>query len=269
MRLVNSATSNVDAVDAALVEPVRRHFHRDARCAPARAELREQLVQHGRVRRGVRRRRERADEAVAERADHRRAAAARVERLRDPVRARRLAVGAGDAGHPQLARRAAVDEVGDAAEPRLQVARRRGCGACHVGSHCERRASPTAPRAAPRAIASGMNVRPSARVPGIRGERVAGLDAAAVGRDAGAAARRASRAARARRGRASAAVAPRYVSSCISAAFRRQDHVVDAARRAARRACAAPRRRRSRTPARRRRRRSTARRPARRSSRRR
>ena len=89
------------AVDAALVEAVRRHLHRH-RARARGVELREQLVQHRDVGRRVRRRRERADEAVAERAEHRGAAAARIERLRDPLRARRLAVGAGDADHPQL-----------------------------------------------------------------------------------------------------------------------------------------------------------------------
>ena len=151
--------------------------------APAARNCASSLVQHRGVGRRVRRRRERADEAVAERAEHRRAAAARVERLRDPLRARRLAVGAGDADHPQRLRRAAVDEVGDGAQPRLQ-ALDAGVAAPATSGPSANACASHSTAAAPRAIASGMKRAAVGVRPGIRGERVAGLDAAAVGRDA-------------------------------------------------------------------------------------
>ena len=64
-----------DAVDAALVEAVRRHFHRD-RARARRLEAREQLVQRAASGVVCVAGRERADEAVAERADDRGAPAA-------------------------------------------------------------------------------------------------------------------------------------------------------------------------------------------------
>ena len=110
----------IDAAHAALIQTMRGHFHRHGP-GTRRLELLQQLVQRGSIRRGVCCRRDPADQAVAQRAQDARTAAAGVERVGDPVRARRLAVGAGDADHPQASRRAAIDEIGDDAQPPLQA----------------------------------------------------------------------------------------------------------------------------------------------------
>ena len=90
----------LDARDAALVEAVARHLHRDAARAAAQV-IGEQALQHDRVRGGVLRLDALAHEAVAERADDRRAPAQAVEGGSDPLRHRGLAVGARHARHPQ------------------------------------------------------------------------------------------------------------------------------------------------------------------------
>ncbi len=105
-----------DAVDAALVEPVRGHFHRHRLRAFAQP-LRQRLLRATGIGRCIRRRRQRAGEAVAERSHDGRAPPAGSQRLRDPVRARRLAVRARDADHEQRLRRAAVDGGRDRTEP--------------------------------------------------------------------------------------------------------------------------------------------------------
>jgi hypothetical protein len=111
----------LDAVDATLVERMRRDLHRDLRARPRRAFA---PASHGRARHpasyastSAERRRGRCPSVpmIPARRPH----ASRT--LRDPVRARCLAVGAGDPGDPQRARRISVDEGGDRAELRLQV----------------------------------------------------------------------------------------------------------------------------------------------------
>jgi hypothetical protein len=109
-----------NGIDPALIETMRRNFHRHHLCA-GRLEAREQLVHTGRVGGRVLRRLQCIDETVAQRAEHRGAASGHLETVRDPVRTRCLAVGAGDADHPQRLRRVSEDGVGDRAQFRLQV----------------------------------------------------------------------------------------------------------------------------------------------------
>ena len=92
-----------DRVDAALVERVRGHFHRDVARAFV-AERREQTLHRDRIRRRARAFDDVADEAGAERADRRHAMARVVQRLREQVHGRGLAVGAGDADDGQRER---------------------------------------------------------------------------------------------------------------------------------------------------------------------
>ena len=249
------------AVDAALVEPVRRHFHRNGLGACG-VKLREELVEQGDIGRGVRRRRERADQPVSERSEDCRAPPAHVERLRDPLRARRLAVGARDAGHPQFARRAAVDEVRDVAEPRLQSDRCRDAAPATPGPTGTSGVSHSTADA-PRAIASGTNLRPSDECPGYAANATPGST------------RRLSDVMR--RGYTPSLAEQRghvEIGESASAtaflldfgAVRREDHVVHRRIRGYAELPQRRSRRRSRTPAPPRRRRSTARPRARRSS---
>ena len=165
-----------------------------------------------------------------------------LERLRDPLRARRLAVRAGDADRPQRLRRAAVDEVRDRTEVLLEALDR-------LVRHVDRRDPSRSPRAsqstaaAPRCTASGMNVAPVAHAARIRGERGAGLDRAAVRRDAARTRARAARAAPRRRSRIDAfAVMPPLTFPRGSRRLPAAGSRCSPARRRARRAGAAPRR---------------------------
>ncbi len=170
----------LDAVDATLVERMRRDLHRD-RARAGVAHLRERRMDERGIRRRVRRGLQRADEAVAERADDPGAPAARVEALRDPVRARSLAVGAGDPCHPQRPRRISVDEGGDRAELRLEVVDREiGDFPCRVPAKAE-----CVPQH--RVGATRDRVRdegaPVGGLPAVRGEHVARTHEPAVGAD--------------------------------------------------------------------------------------
>ena len=107
------------AVDAPLREAVRRHLHRARDCALLPV-LRETLLQFDGVGRGVECRGERTREAVADGADDGGLAAQLRQSLRDPVRHRGLAVGAGDADHVQRARRLAIDMRSDFADAGFQ-----------------------------------------------------------------------------------------------------------------------------------------------------
>ena len=108
------------AVDASLIDAVRRNLHgHDFRALGP--DLAQEFLQLRGIRRRVRCGRQRTPQAVAERADHRRAPSGDIEPGRNPLRTRGLAVRAGNANHPQLARRMAVHHVRDAAEPRLQI----------------------------------------------------------------------------------------------------------------------------------------------------
>ena len=169
-----------DGIDAALVESVRRHFHRHRLGARA-AQRREHFVHLRRVGSRVRRRPQRADEAVAEGAEHRAAATAGIEALRDPVRARRLPVRAGDPRDPERMRRAPVDEIGDRAELCLEVVDR------DVGDLP--RGIPVKAEGVPedrgRAARDGVGDERAAvgRLPAIRRERIARAHLPAVGGD--------------------------------------------------------------------------------------
>ena len=102
-------------VDAALVECVRGHFHRDV----ARAGVRERAqlpVQRDDVRRGQRPARHLRRKSRAERAEVGAALREAPGRRGEQPRAGRLAVGAGDAGDREPRRRHAVEPVCDAAE---------------------------------------------------------------------------------------------------------------------------------------------------------
>ena len=110
----------LDAIDAALDQSVRGDFHRDrlrARILPAA----QHFVQRRGIGRRVQRRLDRAVQAVAQRARDRRGASHGREGLRNPVRARCLAVGPGHAYGPQLLRRVIVDLVGDESESLPEV----------------------------------------------------------------------------------------------------------------------------------------------------
>src|SRR5450755_1655571 len=81
-------------------------------------------MQQGRVGGSVAGRRERAEQSVAERAEHRALSAGGVEADSNPMRARGFAVGAGDAHHPQFTRRMSINEIGDRPKLRLEVLER-------------------------------------------------------------------------------------------------------------------------------------------------
>ena len=110
----------LDPRHAVLVEPDGGHFHRHRLRAAAR-ELRELRVQPQRVGRGVDERLERRAQAVAERADHRATPARARQRLRDPLAAGGLAVGAGHADHAQPGARPAVHPARDLAGVAAQL----------------------------------------------------------------------------------------------------------------------------------------------------
>ena len=103
-----------DPVHATLIEPVGRDFHRDQRDAGI-AKLRERLMHGANVGRRLQRRRERTHLADAERPHERCAPSAGFGGLRDPVRAGRLSVRAGDADDRQRSRRLPVNGIGDRA----------------------------------------------------------------------------------------------------------------------------------------------------------
>ncbi len=135
----------------------------------------------GGVRRRVRRRRQRADETVAQRAQHRSAPSAEVQAPGDPLRTRCLAVGAGHAGDPKLLRGVTVDKARDCAELGPEVVDR------EVG-HLPRRV-PVEPSRFPehgaRTARDGVGDERAAigELPGKRGKRVAGTYPPAVGDD--------------------------------------------------------------------------------------
>jgi hypothetical protein len=110
----------LDAADAALLQAVRRNFHRHGFRTRA-PELLQQLVQRGSVRRRMRCRRQRADQAVAQRAQMpaRRPHASNAW----PIQCAHdvLPFVPCDADHPQRLRRTAIDEIRDRAEPSLQA----------------------------------------------------------------------------------------------------------------------------------------------------
>ena len=108
------------AVDAPLREAVRGHFHcaRDGTLLPV---MRKTLLQLDGIGSGIERRRERAGKAVADGADDGGFAAQLRQGLRNPVRDRGLAVGAGDADHVQRARRLAIHMGRDFADAGLQA----------------------------------------------------------------------------------------------------------------------------------------------------
>ena len=89
-------------VDAPLVERMRGDFHRD-RLRATRTAASQLGLQGNRIGRGVGGAFQRAGKAVAKRADDGGRTPASAQRLRDPVAARGLAIGAGHAGHPQFA----------------------------------------------------------------------------------------------------------------------------------------------------------------------
>ena len=173
----------IDAVDAALIDAVRRDFHHDRIGARALVQ-REHLVQRRGVGRGIRRRPDRrTEQAVAERAQHRGAASGRMQSGGDPVRGRRLAVGAGDADHPQILRRMSVDEIGDHAKARLEMVQRQ----MRQVSRRDPRRIPAYPRKSrPRHERSRRECRRVRRAafPGYAANTSPGTHIAAVGRDA-------------------------------------------------------------------------------------
>src|SRR2546423_11944955 len=81
-------------------------------------------MQQGRVGSSVAGRREQAEQSVAERPQHRTFSAGGVKSGSDPMCARGLAVGAGDADHPQFTRGMSVDKIGDRPKLRLEVLER-------------------------------------------------------------------------------------------------------------------------------------------------
>ena len=109
-----------DAVDASLIQADRSDLHRHA-LRPLGKEPRERAMQQDGVRGGVDPGIERAREARAERPDHRGLRAAGAARLGDPVAAGGLAVGAGDADHPQPLGGTSVDLVCQTAGEPAQV----------------------------------------------------------------------------------------------------------------------------------------------------
>ena len=88
-----------DSGEPVLLDAVRGNFHAH-RTGAAPDEFIERAMQPHRVRRGVQRCLQCAGKTAAEHADHRAFAARARERLRDPVAARSLPIGAGDANHP-------------------------------------------------------------------------------------------------------------------------------------------------------------------------
>ena len=171
-----------NAVHASLIEAVRGHFHRHRDCTPG-PEPAQQLLELRRVGCGVGCRVERAPQSVAQRAEHRSASSCRVEACRDPMRTGGLAVGAGDADHPQFARGMAVDPIGDAAEAGFQIIdwdmRNLPLAVPAEALHVpENRAGAALDRVGDEAAAVLVRAR-------IGGKDVARAHAPAVGRDAG------------------------------------------------------------------------------------
>ena len=107
-----------DAVHAALNQAVGGDFH-DGTGRALIPETRQQRMNLQRVRRRVRGLDKRARKARAERAHDPRL---RAQGGGEPLRARRLAVGAGDAAHPERVRRPAVELVREESRPLAQPA---------------------------------------------------------------------------------------------------------------------------------------------------
>ena len=112
-----------DPVHAPLVETVRGNFHRH-RLGAGSLQGGQRFMQQGRVWSGVSGRREQAEQSVAECSQHRTFPADGVKSGSDPMCARGLAVGAGDADHPQFTRGMSVDEIGDCPKLRLEILER-------------------------------------------------------------------------------------------------------------------------------------------------
>ncbi len=127
------------AVDPALIQGMRGHFHRDI-AHTERAQTRECAVYADGIGGGVGRRLERADAAPADRAHIGRFRFEAREALRQQVRAGGLAVGARDADDAQLRGGPVEEPVGDAAHGLVQFndrrAEHRRCegGRLHSGS---------------------------------------------------------------------------------------------------------------------------------------
>ncbi|MCY1291673.1 hypothetical protein D9M70_408720 [compost metagenome] len=111
------------ASDALLLQAVRGHFHRHGTRAGV-MQRRQAGLQLHRVGRGEAGRLQGTGEAGAERADGRARGARGLQHARQPLAARGLAVGAGDAGHGQAAHRIAVPAGSDRAGKLMQVADR-------------------------------------------------------------------------------------------------------------------------------------------------
>ncbi len=170
-----------DAVDATLVEPVRRNLHHD-RLGARGLERGEHLMQPCGVGRRVGCGRKRAQHAVAQRAQDCGLSARGLETRRNPMRARGLAVCAGDADHPQVARRMAEDEVGDRSKPGLEIFQRQVRNLPDVIPVEAVGFPQNRARAARDRIADERS--PVVMRPGVRRECVAGMKITAVRRDA-------------------------------------------------------------------------------------
>jgi len=119
-------------VDASLFERMRGNFHRDMAGA-LRPHVVEQTMHLQHVRRGALAGRQRAVQARPERTDGAGDLAARVQRLRDQLHGRGLAVGSGYANHSHRRRRPIVVAISDRAQHRTQPRHRNrvvGCAQC-------------------------------------------------------------------------------------------------------------------------------------------
>ena len=92
----------LDAVDAPLVDAVRRHLHGATSCAASTQRGQPQL-QRNRIRRGIDRDIQFPGKSASQRADHGSLASKPRHRLRDPVGAGCLAVGTGHPRQPHVA----------------------------------------------------------------------------------------------------------------------------------------------------------------------
>ena len=242
-----------DAVHAALGEAVRRHFHRHRARALRRSNRSSSRLQLERIGRGVATASRRAPGKPVPSVPITPARAPRrVERRRDPLAARGLAVGAGDAAHPERAPTAGRRTRAASAPARCFSSRTATFGT----RHSPRQAKPSlshSTAAAPRPTRVGDVARPSAFSPGIGEER----DARAR---SGGCRTTSALDHRALRGQALRIGVHRLRVTCSPSPrrLRRAGRAARAARRAARRAGAARPASPARTPAPRPRRRSTA-----------
>ena len=140
---------DLHAVQPSLLEPDRRHFHRQrARTGiEQRADL--ALQRHRVGRRQGRFGQRLVGKANADRADHRAAPAGARQQLRDPLRRRRLAVGAGHADRQQMLARTPVELRRKRPDDAAQVVNRDASAAT-----ASRRKSLSHPSASTRAAAA-------------------------------------------------------------------------------------------------------------------